>query len=59
MLHELCQPLTALHCRLEIGELQGTPAAYQEAVREGLRECGRLLRGVSAMRELVRSALER
>jgi hypothetical protein len=58
-LHDLCQPLTALHCRLEIGELNGTPDGYHEAVTEGLRECSRLLRGVGQMRELVRQALER
>ena len=58
-LHDLCQPLTALQCRLEIGQLMGTPAGFQEAVAEGLRECSRLLQGVNEMRNLVRNAMER
>lgn len=57
-LHDLCQPLTALQCRLEIGQLLATPAAYEEAVMEGLRESERLVASVTAMRELVRQALE-
>ena len=57
-LHDMCQPLTALQCRLEIGQMHGTSAAYEEAVGEALRESERLLASVSAMRELVRHALE-
>ena len=56
-LHDLCQPLTALHCRLEIGQMSETPEGYAAAVDEALVESERLLRGVSAMRELVRNAL--
>ena len=56
-LHDLCQPLTALHCRLEIGQMSETPDGYSAAVDEALVESERLLRGVSAMRELVRNAL--
>jgi len=57
-LHDMCQPLTALQCRLEIGQLLGTPAGYEEAVTEALRESERLLASVTAMRELVRQTLE-
>jgi signal transduction histidine kinase len=56
-LHDLCQPLTALHCRLEIGQMSETSDGYAAAVDEALVESERLLRGVSAMRELVRNAL--
>ena len=34
-LHDLCQPLTTLQCRLEMAELVGTPEAYREAVETG------------------------
>ena len=45
-LHDLCQPLTTLQCRLEMAELIGTPDAYREAVETGLTECARLTRSV-------------
>jgi signal transduction histidine kinase len=57
-LHDMCQPLTALQCRLEIGQIHGTAEAYEEAVTEALRESERLLVSVTAMRELVRQTLE-
>ncbi len=57
-LHDLCQPLTALQCRLEIGALTATPTGYAEAVREGLKECERLMSRVKAMQEMVRVGLE-
>ena len=57
-LHELCQPLTTLQCRLEIAHLVGTAEAYREAVDLGLVECGRLVEGVHAMRELLQSSQE-
>lgn len=58
-LHDLCQPLTTLQCRLEMAELVGTPEAYREAVETALGECGRLAAVVSSMRDLVRRANER
>jgi len=54
-LHDLCQPLTTLQCRLEMAELLGTPEAYREAVEAGLTECGRLTEVVGSMREIVRA----
>lgn len=57
-LHELCQPLTTLQCRLEIAGLVGTAEAHREAVDLGLVECGRLVKGVHAMRELLQSSRE-
>ncbi|MCU1324000.1 MAG: hypothetical protein JWM43_3649 [Acidobacteriaceae bacterium] len=51
-LHDLCQPLTVLQCRLEIGLLRGGEAT-QAAVVESLRECKRLNAAVHAMRELM------
>jgi hypothetical protein len=53
VLHDLCQPLTTLRCRLELAGLIGTVEAYREAVELGLRECVRLVEGVESMREIV------
>ncbi|SFS17368.1 hypothetical protein SAMN05421771_3131 [Granulicella pectinivorans] len=57
-LHDMAQPLTALQCRLEIGQMFGTPASYEEAVLEALRESQRLFTAVTSMREILRQALE-
>ncbi len=56
VLHDLCQPLTMLRCRLELAGLRGTPEAYREAVDRGVAECARLVEAVDSMREIVRSA---
>jgi hypothetical protein len=55
-LHDLCQPLTVLQCRLEIGGLTGTSESYREAVSLGLVECARLMKAVESMRDIVRGA---
>jgi signal transduction histidine kinase len=55
-LHDLCQPLTTLQCRLEMAGLTGTPEGYREAVDRGLEECARLTDAVGLMREIVREA---
>jgi hypothetical protein len=54
-LHDLCQPLTTLQCRLEIAQLSGTQEDYRDAVKLGLVECERLIDGVGVMREIVRT----
>ncbi len=55
-LHDLCQPLTTLQCRLEMAGVIGTDEAYRAAVRLGLVECMRLSEAVESLRGLVRSA---
>jgi hypothetical protein len=55
-LHDLCQPLTILQCRLEMGRLMGTPESYREAVTLALADCYRLMNTVEAMREIVQRA---
>jgi hypothetical protein len=55
-LHDLCQPLTTLQCRLELAGVIGSDEAYREAVRLALVECGRVVESVGVMRELVRAA---
>ena len=52
-LHDLCQPLTVLQCKLELGLLKGGEEATHAAVLEGLRECKRLNAAVRTMRELM------
>jgi hypothetical protein len=52
-LHDLCQPLTTLQCRLELASALGTAEAHREAVELGAVECLRLMDAVAAMREIV------
>ncbi len=54
-LHDLCQPLTTLHCRLELAGLIDTPEGYREAVDLGLADCARLAEVVRSMREILRA----
>ncbi len=58
-LHDLCQPMTTLQCRLEMAGVVGTNEAYREAVEQGLTECSRLIESVDAMRGMVRAAMRR
>ena len=55
-LHDLCQPLTALQCRLEIGKMIGDEGALQEAVDGSLEETQRMFEVIARMRQhLVRA----
>ncbi len=56
-LHDLCQPLTTLQCRLEMAELLGSPEAYREGVEQGLAECQRMMQVVRKMRKAVQRGL--
>lgn len=58
-LHGLCQPLTVLHCKLEIGLMSGEPEAMRQAIVDGIRECVRSNAAVAAMRELVWQSMQR
>jgi hypothetical protein len=55
-LHDLCQPLTTLQCRLEIAQLSGMDQDFRDAVELGLVECNRLIEGVGMMRQIVRES---
>lgn len=55
ILHDLCQPLTSLQCRMEMAEITGKAQDYRDAVTLGLPECGRLYGHVTALRKLVHS----
>jgi hypothetical protein len=56
-LHGLCQPLTVLHCKLELGLMSGEPEAMRQAIEDGIRECVRSNAAVAAMRDLVRQSM--
>jgi hypothetical protein len=56
-LHNLCQPLTTLQCRLEMAELIDTPEACRQAVVAGLVECARMAAAVTLMRQALRAAM--
>ncbi|WP_353068798.1 hypothetical protein RBB75_17335 [Tunturibacter empetritectus] len=57
-LHDLCQPLTVLQCRLAMGEMIGEPDAMLEAIREALKECVRLNQTVGTMRTMLQQVKE-
>ena len=57
-LHDMCQPLMTLQCRLEIGRMVATAEGNEEAVRESLVECTRLLHAVDVLRHEVVRGLE-
>jgi hypothetical protein len=50
-LHDLCQPLTALQCRLELGRMLGNPAALEEAIDGGLEETRRMFEVIALIRQ--------
>ena len=53
VLHDMCQPLTVLRCKLELGLLFSEPAAMREALEDSLEACMRLSGTVDRMRSLV------
>jgi hypothetical protein len=53
VLHDMCQPLTALQCRLQIAELMNSWEDYREAVGHGIADCARLAGHVETLRELL------
>jgi signal transduction histidine kinase len=50
-LHDLCQPLTALQFRLELGRFLGDTAALREAVDGALEETTRMIDSIKRMRQ--------
>ncbi len=51
--HDMCQPLTLLQGRLELGRMCGDPASLLAAVNGGLEETERMVASIGAMRELL------
>jgi len=52
-LHDMCQPLTTLQCRLEMATLTDSIEAYREAAQTGMAECRRMAESVCRMREIL------
>lgn len=52
-LHELCQPLTRLQWRLEIGRQAGDEAALRETVDGGLEDAREIAAWVGRMRAML------
>ena len=52
-LHDLCQPLASLQCRLEIGRMLDNEVALREAVDGGLEDLQRLHTVLQRIRALA------
>ncbi|MGA8940283.1 MAG: hypothetical protein WB439_14065 [Acidobacteriaceae bacterium] len=50
-LHDLCQPLTALQCCLEMSRMPGHDEALEVAIDESLRQTQRIFAIVARMRQ--------
>jgi hypothetical protein len=49
-LHDLCQPVTSLQCRLELGKICGGEEALVEAVDGALEDAARIFTAVAKVR---------
>ena len=58
MLHDLCQPLTALQCRLELAEMEGEEESMRRAIADSLTEYERLNGIAMWMRQQFREAMQ-
>lgn len=58
-LHDLCQPLTTLQCRLELGQMCGDEVSLMEAIEGGLMETARVFQGIEKMRGQLLRELDR
>jgi signal transduction histidine kinase len=59
LLHDLCQPLTALQCRLEIDQLEHegqAPSSRDQTMTDCVRQCARMNETIQSLRSLVRQA---
>jgi len=50
-LHDLCQPVTSMQCRLELGKMGGTADELLEAANGALEDTDRIFAAVARMRE--------
>jgi len=57
-LHDMCQPLTALQCRLELGGIRSSAHAMREDIDGAMKDCARMIAAVSRMRAVVAEARE-
>jgi len=52
-LHDLCQPLTTLQCRLEMAQMMGDLEPLKEAVDASVVEAHRIVDAVTRMRAML------
>ena len=57
-LHDLCQPVTSLQCRLELGKICGDQASLVEATEGALDDTVRIFEAVMRLRERLVAARE-
>jgi hypothetical protein len=50
-LHDLCQPLTALQCRLEMSKMLGHTGTFEEVVNGSLEDTSRMFKIIAHMRQ--------
>ena len=55
-LHDMCQPLTALLCVLELAQMEAADHPVSDSVAAALRESERLRNAVIHMRKILESA---
>lgn len=55
-LHDLCQPLTALQCQLELGQMIGDRESLSDAVNGALAESARMFAAIASMRDRLAAA---
>jgi hypothetical protein len=58
-LHDLCQPVTSLQCRLELGKMAGDREGLLEAVNGGLLETRRIFEDIERFRQRLQSISDR
>jgi hypothetical protein len=58
-LHDLCQPLTTLQCRLELAEMCGDESSLRGAIQGSLGETARLFSGIQLIRERLQREMAR
>ncbi len=56
ILHDLCQPMTTLQCRLEMAILSDSVEACRKAAETGIVECRRMVQLLESMREILQKA---
>jgi predicted transcriptional regulator len=57
-LHDICQPLTGLQCRLELATMLATEEAFRDAVHGGLEETRRMFDTVARIRQTLLDSSE-
>jgi len=57
-LHDLCQPLTALHCQLESAQIRDGQSGMEEAIMTALDETRRAFQAAAQMQARLQTALE-